>query len=111
MPPIPDLVRDSKLETAFLDQKTTVHTFIEPDGAGGRRIRREQCWKKGELLGRGAFGDVWREQCVAGKEKGALRAVKVIRKQSHSVDLNRELEAIAKFSHSRVRHTCLKQLF
>jgi serine/threonine protein kinase len=26
------------------------------------------------------------------------------------VDLNRELEAMAKFSHSRVRHTCLKQL-
>jgi hypothetical protein len=104
---IPDLVRDSKLETAFLDQKT-VHTFIEP---GGRRSRREECWKKVKLLGRGGFGDVWQEQCVAGKEKGTMRAVKVIKKQSHSVDLNRELEAIAKFSNSRVRYTCLKQPF
>jgi hypothetical protein len=102
MPPTSDLVRDSRLETTFPDQNTTVHTFLGPDGVGRRRIRQEEYWKKGELLGRGGFGAVWREQCVAGKEKGAMRAVKVIRKQSHSVDLNRELEAIAKFSHIRV---------
>jgi serine/threonine protein kinase len=109
MPPIPDLVRDSRLETTFLDQKTTVHTFIEPDGASGRSVRREY-WKKEVILGRGGFGDVRREQCIAGKDKGTLRAVKVIRKQSSLVDLYRELEAISKFSHSRVCYTCFKLL-
>jgi hypothetical protein len=100
---IPDIVRDAKLDTTFVSHDTTMHVSHVPDQAGGRPARREEYWKKMHLLGRGGFGEVQLETCIAGLKKGTLRAVKVIRKQSRSVDLNRELEATAKFSHARVR--------
>ena len=52
-------------------------------------------------LGRGNFGIVWLERCIHGDSKGKLRAVKQIEKLE-SCDYNRELEAIAFFSHSKV---------
>ena len=104
MPPMLDLVQDSKLETRFLSNSTTIHTFIEPNGAR-RRIHREEHWRWERRLGRGGFGEVQLEKCIAGQREGAIRAVKIIDRQSNSpkpLDFNRELEAIAKFSHARV---------
>jgi hypothetical protein len=105
MPPMLDLVQDSRLITRFLENGTTVHSFIEPDGAR-RRIHREEYWKREQRVGSGGFGQVQLEKCTEGKKRGNMRVVKIIDKQSNSpkpIDFNRELEAIAKFSHDRVR--------
>jgi serine/threonine protein kinase len=104
MPPPLDLVLDSKLRTRFVDETTTVHTYIEPDGFR-RRTNREDYWKREQRLGQGGFGQVHLEKCVAGRSKGELRAVKVLHKQhgpAPLTDFTRELEAIAKFSHEKV---------
>src|SRR5205814_9192082 len=57
-------------------------------------------------LGTGAFGTVWLEKLVTENGEIQHRAVKEIRKsaqKSKAVDYSRELEAIAKFSHPKVR--------
>ncbi|KAJ5866146.1 hypothetical protein N7534_000699 [Penicillium rubens] len=100
MSQVSDLVKDSKLPTKF-DAELTTHTFLESTLVGGRRGRRrerEEVWKKKRDLGIGIFGTVWLEECVG---QGKLRAVKEVRKSvpgSRSMDYNRELEAIARFS-------------
>lgn len=99
-----DLVVDSKLNTEFRNS-ITIHSFLEIDEAG-RRSSREEQWRLEQSLGRGGSGQVRLQSCVtAGRHYGALRAVKSIDTQSKlnkSLDLNRELEAIGKFSHNRV---------
>ena len=112
MPPILDLVADSRLEARFPNDGTTVHTFIELDKSH-RRIQREEYWKRERYVGRGGFGRVQLEKCIAGEKRNSLRAVKVIDKPSNSTkttDLYRELEAIAKFSHDRVLQTQLSDV-
>ena len=112
MPQIPDLVADSRLRFRFLDNETTVHTFIELDKTH-RQIQREEFWKRERYIGRGGFARVQLEKCIAGEKRGSLRAVKVIEKQPDSTKstyLNRELEAIAKFSHDRVLQTLLRDI-
>jgi len=99
----PDLVKDSSLHTEFRDA-ITVHSYRDID-AVGRRFYREEQWKREQRLGRGGFGQVWLQKCVAGARQDSLRAVKIVEKPSDSfgsLDLNRELEAIAKFSNYRV---------
>ncbi|RDL30227.1 uncharacterized protein BP5553_10505 [Venustampulla echinocandica] len=107
---IPDLVLDSKLHTQFSDS-ATIHSFLETDRSGDRSCRKEY-WRQEKLLGRGGFGEVRLERCVtAGAKQDALRAVKVIKKQlitGISPDLNRELEAIAKFSQDRYQRWFVK---
>lgn len=100
MPPPLDLVQDSKLITDFRDGYT-IHTFTEPSG------HRKEYWKSERRLGRGGSGQVQLERCAAGEKKDLKRAVKIISRRSNPtrtgwVDLERELEAIAKFSQSRV---------
>jgi hypothetical protein len=59
-------------------------------------------------LGTGAFGTVWLEKLITENGEEKYRAVKEIRKRVHGskiIDYNRELEAIAKFSHQRVRES------
>ena len=113
MPEVPDIVRDSQLETRFIGESATevVHTFQDSDPASGRRLvtRTEHC-KREIKIGRGAFGSVWLERCIKGSRTGvapqihAVQAVKQIElnTQLGSIDYYRELEAIAKFSHTRV---------
>jgi hypothetical protein len=101
-----DLVRDSKLKTAYRDGITR-HTTVTSDPRHGRRmIKREQQWQRvGDILGEGAFGVVWKETLVGGESDMKDRAVKRIRKRTGSsspVDYSRELEAIAKFSRGKV---------
>jgi hypothetical protein len=108
MPRTPDLVLDSKLRTQFSDS-VTIHIFPEIDRAGGRSYRKEY-WKLEKHLGRGGFGQVQLEKCVIpGVKQDALRAVKVINKRS-SLDFNRELETIAKFSNDRVSQITLRDI-
>lgn len=101
-----DLARDSKLETRF-HGKYTRHRFIESDPIqGARDVVREEYWTREKLVGSGAFGRVWCERCVKGAKDYNIRAVKeIIKPPSYGkrVDYSRELEAIAKFSHERVR--------
>lgn len=102
MPPPLDLVQDSKLDTSFPTVGLTVHTFVEPSGSRRRAVREEH-WKRERRLGRGGYGQVFLERCISGERGVALRALKVIDKhESRFAHFNRELEAIAKFSHQRV---------
>lgn len=100
----PDLVRDSKLRTQFRDS-TTIHSYFEVNETGSR-YSREEHWKLERILGHGGFGQVRLQRCVAkGAKQDSLRAVKMIKKPlgpSGSLNYNRELEAIAKFSNDRV---------
>jgi hypothetical protein len=104
MPRPSDLVVDSRLNTEFRDS-VTIHSFLEIDEAGERSCREEH-WKVERSLGHGGFGQARLERCATvGGNQGALRAVKIIDTQSKSyksLDFNRELEAVAKFSHIRV---------
>jgi hypothetical protein len=106
MPPVSDLVRDSKLETQF-SQKYTQHVYyVSGVTPHQRKVRKEERWVRGDNLGTGAFGTVWLEKLVTENGEEKYRAVKEIRKRVHwskTIDYNRELEAIAKFSHQRVR--------
>lgn len=102
---VPDLVRDSELETRF-HGKYTSHRYHETDLANEERaVIRQEYWKRIKHIGGGAYGSVWLEECVKGARDHNFRAVKEILKPppTHAaIDYNRELEAIAKFSHDRV---------
>ncbi|CAH0049178.1 unnamed protein product [Clonostachys solani] len=103
---LPDLVRDSRLDTTFdLNSRTVCHvSFITNLASRQRRVKTEVTWKRSKRIGAGGFGSIWLERCVEGGSLGQLRAVKEIAKQpdaTHAVDYTRELEAIAKFSHER----------
>lgn len=102
-PPIPDLVRVSKLDTQFhSDPEYTEHIqYVSGTTLRQRRVRKEERWKRETQLGSGAFGIVWLERCIQGDSTGSLRAVKKVQKLESS-DYHRELEAIALFSHSKV---------
>lgn len=103
-----DLVKDSRLETRFY-KSYTKHRFYESDLARVERaVVREEYWKRGKYLGSGAYGRVWLEHCVRGSKNQDVRAVKEIRKLedcNKACNFDRELEAIAKFSHDRVRRS------
>src|SRR5271156_3118937 len=102
---VPDLVCDSKLETRFLSGYTS-HVYYESGHTSRERaIPREERWKRVEHIGGGAYGKVYLEKCAEGQRCGDLRAVKKISKPLQPAKLmnyNRELEAIAKFSHQKV---------
>jgi serine/threonine protein kinase len=99
---LPDLVRDSKLET-ILNEDNTVHIFY--DRPGRRAVPQRETWKKERIIGNGGNGVVWLEKRLAGSpSKGSqarYRAVKQIT-LAHATSVlqicTSELEALAKFS-------------
>lgn len=104
--PLPELVRDSQLETRFASKGQIVHIFRDTPTTA-----REEVWKRGKKpIGRGAFGEVWLEKCIKGQEPGGpeTRAVKVLRLipqgeiRLEVSDYSRELEALVKFSQRKV---------
>ena len=102
---IPDLVRDSKLETRF-HKSYTSHLYHEADPTSRQRtVARAEYWKRERRIGRGGFSTVWLGKCVKGQGEADVRAVKQFPKPARAKDYVRELEASAKFSHSRV---CLR---
>lgn len=106
MPLGSDLVRDSKLRTTF--HKGYTRHIIEAAGrsARERKLRQEQRWKCTKRLGDVTYGTVWLEELTGGTADVGLRAVKQIKKRigrSQTIDYSQELEAIAKFSHPKVR--------
>lgn len=104
MPPISDLVRDSKLETKFYPGYTQHVYYVSGATPRQRKVRKEERWERGRNLGAGAFGIVWLEKFVTENAEVRHRAVKEIRKtvqRPKAADYSRELEAIAKFSHSK----------
>jgi hypothetical protein len=105
MPPISDLVRDSRLETRFSARYTRHVYYVSGRTPRQRKVRREERWERGDSLGSGSFGTVWLETFTAEQADVRYRAVKEIRKSqrgSRAIDYSRELEAIAKFSHKKV---------
>jgi hypothetical protein len=108
-----DLVRDSKLESSILDDYTIHTKYISNPATGERRTRVEERWQRTKELGRGSYGVVWLEKCTSGPGSGQLRAVKELRKEPANVSpihYHRELEAIAKFSHERVRPRSTREI-
>ncbi|KAJ5370386.1 Tetratricopeptide-like helical [Penicillium cataractarum] len=107
MAQISDLIRDSRLDTYFLpDHRVeTVHAYRESDPTGQRRVvNRSEHWKREKKIGGGGYGDVWLEKCTSGGQPNCtFRAVKqmTVDLKYGAIDYNRELEAIAKFSHKR----------
>ncbi|KAJ5730855.1 Tetratricopeptide-like helical [Penicillium malachiteum] len=105
---LPDLVEDSKLGANILPHfNVTIHTYRESDPDSRRRlVSRSEHWQRQKKIGAGSYASVWLEKCVEGGRHGAstLRAVKQIdlsRSGQKPGFYHRELEAIAKFSHSR----------
>ncbi|VUC36618.1 unnamed protein product [Clonostachys rosea] len=101
-----DLVRDSKLDSQFLEDGGIVHVSYVSTPGLRRKDRKEERWKPCKILGRGAFGRVWLQECNHDNGSKSFRAVKEIFKQNapnenKPIDYTRELEAIAKFSHTK----------
>ncbi|CAG9954815.1 unnamed protein product [Clonostachys rosea f. rosea IK726] len=104
---MPDAVQDSRIETSILNGgKEFQHVkFSLGSSVMRRRLRSEETWSPRRLLGRGSFGQVWLQECVAGSPRRELRAVKEIMKhQMKTSYLFRELETIAKFSQDKYAH-------
>ncbi|KAI9772339.1 MAG: hypothetical protein M1840_001088 [Geoglossum simile] len=104
MPPVSDLVQDSKLETTFYGNCTRHVYHVSGANPRERKMRKEEHWERCRNLGTGTFGTVWLEKLAAGNDEDKYRAVKEIRKNvklSGAIDYGRELEAIAKFSHQK----------
>ena len=100
---LPDLVRDSRLETVFRRDSIT-HLYRDRPG---RSAPRHEHWSVKRALGRGSFG------IVSLLEAGGVhdqpnekrhRAVKEIfgPPAKHLESYKHELEALAKFSHQKV---------
>jgi len=110
MPPVSDLVRDSKLETKFCLGYTQHVYHVSGDSPRQRKMRIEERWERGRNLGTGSFGTVWLEKLVTENGEEKYRAVKEIRKGAQlpkAIDYSRELEAIAKFSHQKVQESSI----
>lgn len=106
MEDLSDLVRDWKLESVVHPNYTVQIHYISDAAQGQWRRPVEERWQRTRQLGRGAFGIVWLEQCTIDPSHGQLRAVKELCKTSRSLPpayYLKELDAIFKFSHKRVR--------
>ena len=76
---------------------------VVPDSVGGASTWKT--WERKKLLGQGAFGEVWQEECKDKHGDWHYRAIKVCSKrkmQAAQVDYRRELSALAAFSRSEV---------
>ncbi|KAI9766503.1 MAG: hypothetical protein M1840_006460 [Geoglossum simile] len=109
MPPVSDLVRDSKLETNFGKGYTQHVYYVSGITSRQRKMRTEVRWERRRNLGTGSFGTVWLEKLMSKNGGEDHRAVKEIRKGvQRSLDYSRELEVIAKFSHQKYERCFVK---
>ncbi|SMQ44881.1 unnamed protein product [Zymoseptoria tritici ST99CH_3D7] len=96
MPRADDLVRLARLDATVTEDQIAVHTRHDNHGT-------PTVWKRSlRPIGQGGFGAVYREECIEGRNRGSLRAVKAVQKVifqgSPQMDYSKELEAIARFS-------------
>ena len=104
---VPDLVQVSKLETQFdLDSDCTQHVRYTCGNTSRKKIRQEERWRREKEIGGGGGGVIWLERCLQENNERSVRAVKKVRKFDSSA-YYRELEAMALFSHSKVRSLLL----
>ncbi|KAK5110492.1 hypothetical protein LTR85_001021 [Meristemomyces frigidus] len=103
MPPnSTDLVRLARLDATLWEDSRYV--YVRHLYYGWREAPLEEyVWKRTHKpIGQGGFGAVFREECIQGSSRGAVRAVKTLQKpttsNAGSLDYSRELEAIARFS-------------
>ncbi|SPO02533.1 uncharacterized protein DNG_05206 [Cephalotrichum gorgonifer] len=110
----PDLVQGTKLDTSFTDDYTVhEHEDSEDEQCLGRPARRVEYWRTERPLAEGGFGEVYLQQCIEGRRRVYLRAVKVLSKfKSRAKNINyiTELEVIAKFSQKRYSNYFVKLL-
>ncbi|KAK4495510.1 hypothetical protein PRZ48_013842 [Zasmidium cellare] len=113
MPPIPDLVRLTRLDTQFSprDSRTRYTQHKSTGSKPGRRHTQEvERWQRTKALGRGSYGGaVYLEKCIHGDKTGGVRAVKKIRKP-FDTNYYRELEALAFFSYPKYEHYFVNSL-
>ncbi|KAH7128893.1 kinase-like domain-containing protein [Dactylonectria macrodidyma] len=118
---LPDLVRDSKLETRSTPDGETIHIFQSPSRPRG--ATETERWRYKGLIGSGGGGVVTLEERVSGNASTSpkTRAVKAIKvhearqakssnHQSIAEEYVRELEALAKFS-QRKYSSCFVQFY
>lgn len=102
---LPELVRDTQLSVRFKSEGSRHYTIHVPPG---RRSPKPETWVSRERLGRGGQGAVvLQEKVVDGQGQFQLRAVKTISmpavsSQADRALYKRELEAMAKFSQTKV---------
>ncbi|KAI1443087.1 kinase-like domain-containing protein [Annulohypoxylon stygium] len=104
---LPDIVRDSRLETEFFNAYTQHIVYVSGYSARERHVPKEERWVRKQFLGQGAYGTVHLERCEQRDGSAKLRAVKQIKKYNvagRELEYMRELEAISKFSHKRYSH-------
>jgi hypothetical protein len=109
---LPDIVRDSELVTEILGDHIIHAQYVSNPARRQRQQRLDEKWARKKKLGGGSFGTVWLETCVSGPSMGSVRAVKEIIKPEGTKsgpDYGRELEAITKFSHRRVRDSLFRR--
>lgn len=92
----------SQLETEFASDSETIHVYREVDPITHQIIHRKEHWEQRWQIGRGASGDVWSEECTKGGRGVQVRAVKRIWLGKESANIQRELEAIVRFSNPEV---------
>ncbi|VUC37622.1 unnamed protein product [Clonostachys rosea] len=102
---IPDLVHDSKIETSITGDRIE-HVFYEPGRTPQeRRRRRVESWQRDVVLGKGAYGIVYKEhQCGQGNAARAVKEISKCTDDGKPLDYMREVEAIIKFSHDNYSH-------
>ena len=111
----PDHLLDWKLETPLSTSSTTVThiSYISGSSARERRVAVQETWKRDRMLGIGTYGTVWVQRCSSRSSPNrpgplpSKRAVKEMRKtltNGQTWDYVKELEAVVKFSHARVRN-------
>jgi hypothetical protein len=106
---LPYLVERFEIPAVYSDQLTT-HEFIEYSSTSRYGNTRTEVWKRGQKIGRGTFGDVYKEECISGRSKGSVRAVKTILLNGQSVRSGmyiQELGTIARFSQEKVTSNVL----
>jgi hypothetical protein len=103
-----DLIDHFKLNVDFCNGYVSQASYTSDHAKGLRRKKVETKWYRLRTIGEGACEIVWLEVDREGKEVGAERAVKEIRKsrmRMFQIDIKRELLAMAKLSkacHTRI---------
>lgn len=96
---MPEIVRDALLPTKLSAGHVVTHPVWDRVNATNLRKLQDQTWVRTRELGRGAFDSTWLETCTGGKQKGQVRAVRVITSRDLSPT---GLQAIMKFSQDKV---------